>query len=105
MSKNTDQHVPDSVLDENNDEIKWEVKPDRMLVQKQDDDVGNDSSATTQGPMIKLMVSYPHGPSRHEVHVPAQSTFGKSSTHSSACSITNAVHNYNYYDGYLINKN
>ncbi|KAG2690929.1 hypothetical protein I3760_09G213300 [Carya illinoinensis] len=76
MSKNTDQHVPDSVLDEDNDEIKWEVKPDRMLVQKQDDDVGNDSSATTQGPMIKLMVSYPHGPSRHEVHVPAQSTFG-----------------------------
>lgn len=94
MRKNSDQHVPELVLDENDNEIKWEVKPDSMLIQKQDEDVGNDSGATTLGPIIKLMVSYPHGPARHVVHVPAQSTFGKTSTlHCLACSITDIGHN------------
>lgn len=53
----------------NNGEIKWELRPGGMLVQKMD--VGDGSS----GPMIKIKVS--HGSCHYDTDVPAQSTFGK----------------------------
>ncbi|MBA0852538.1 hypothetical protein Goshw_006592 [Gossypium schwendimanii] len=49
-------------------EIKWELRPGGMLVQKRD--MGDASS----GPMIKIKVS--HGSFHHDITVPAQSTFG-----------------------------
>ncbi|PPR88187.1 hypothetical protein GOBAR_AA32512 [Gossypium barbadense] len=49
-------------------EIKWELRPGGMLVQKRD--MGDASS----GPMIKIKVS--HGAFHHDITVPAQSTFG-----------------------------
>ncbi|MBA0709978.1 hypothetical protein Golax_024986 [Gossypium laxum] len=49
-------------------EIKWELRPGGMLVQKRD--IGDASS----GPMIKIKVS--HGSFHHDITVPAQSTFG-----------------------------
>ncbi|XVE58999.1 hypothetical protein DITRI_Ditri05aG0009200 [Diplodiscus trichospermus] len=49
-------------------EIQWELRPGGMLVQKRN--MGDASS----GPMIKIKVS--HGSYHHEIHVPAQSTFG-----------------------------
>ncbi|OVA02752.1 Ubiquitin domain [Macleaya cordata] len=56
------------VMNGNNEEIDWELRPGGMLVQKRDDGVG------TSGPMIKLRVS--HGSYQHEISVPAQATFG-----------------------------
>ncbi|MBA0737377.1 hypothetical protein Gogos_010845 [Gossypium gossypioides] len=50
-------------------EIKWELRPGGMLVQKRD--MGDASS----GPMIKIKVS--HGSFHHDITVPAQSTFGE----------------------------
>ncbi|MBA0827114.1 hypothetical protein Goarm_011914 [Gossypium armourianum] len=49
-------------------EIKWELRPGGMLVQKRD--MGDASS----GPIIKIKVS--HGSFHHDITVPAQSTFG-----------------------------
>ncbi|TYI70744.1 hypothetical protein E1A91_D08G243400v1 [Gossypium mustelinum] len=49
-------------------EMKWELRPGGMLVQKRD--MGDASS----GPMIKIKVS--HGSFHHDITVPAQSTFG-----------------------------
>lgn len=72
MSKDPNQHAAVSAQDE----IDWELRSGGMLVQKRDDGdvVDDEGGATSLGPMIKITVS--HGPARHEVHVPAQSTFG-----------------------------
>lgn len=51
-----------------NDEIVWEMRPGGMFVQKRE--VGVD------GPMMKIGVT--HGPSHHELYLPAQSTFCES---------------------------
>ncbi|KAJ7961196.1 BAG family molecular chaperone regulator [Quillaja saponaria] len=42
------------------------------VVQRRDDE--NDGGASSNGPMIKINISY--GLSQHEIYVPAQSTFG-----------------------------
>ena len=79
--KNDSDH-PAAVFspDDMNDEIECEVRPGGMLVQKRDDVLADDDEggAGSRGPTIKITVS--HGSDRHELHVPAQSTFGKSST-------------------------
>jgi hypothetical protein len=75
MKNDSDQHPAVSFPVDMNDEIECEVRPGGMLVQKRDDDEGG---AASRGPTIKITVS--HGPARHELHVQAQSTFGKSST-------------------------
>ncbi|KAH1105986.1 hypothetical protein J1N35_009754 [Gossypium stocksii] len=49
-------------------EIKWELRPGGMLVQKRD------RVDASSGPMIKIKVS--HGSYHHDITVPAQSTFG-----------------------------
>ncbi|KAF5471506.1 hypothetical protein F2P56_008294 [Juglans regia] len=67
MGKNSNQHAPVS----SPNEIEWEMRPGGMLIQKRHDDVGGFAS---REPIINITVS--HGPSRHEVHVPADSTFG-----------------------------
>lgn len=81
MKNDPDQHAAVSSPDDMNDEIDWELRPGGMLVQKRDDVVvadDDEGGAASRGPTIKITVS--HGPARHELHLPAQSTFGKSST-------------------------
>lgn len=74
MKKNSTQNQTVSSQVDENEEIEWEVRPGGMLVQKRDDVVDDTAAASTGGPTIKITVS--HGPARHEVHVPAQSSFG-----------------------------
>ncbi len=74
MKKNSTQNPTVSSQVDENEEIEWEVRPGGMLVQKRDDVVDDTAAASTGGPTIKITVS--HGPARHEVHVPAQSSFG-----------------------------
>ncbi|KAG8647774.1 hypothetical protein MANES_09G108800v8 [Manihot esculenta] len=50
----------------------WEVRPGGMLVQRRESAVADGSDDA--GPLIKINVCY--GPSHHEIHIPAQSTFG-----------------------------
>lgn len=74
MKKNSTQNQTVSSQVDENEEIEWEVRPGGMLVQKRDDVVDETAAASTGGPTIKITVS--HGPARHEVHIPAQSSFG-----------------------------
>lgn len=56
-----------------NDALEWEMRTDGMFVRRDDVSVGDHSD----GRMIKITVS--HGSSLHDLYLPAESTFGKSS--------------------------
>ncbi|KAE8099159.1 hypothetical protein FH972_017163 [Carpinus fangiana] len=76
MKNDSDHPAAVFLPDDVNDEIECEVRPGGMLVQKRDDLLADDDEggAGSRGPTIKITVS--HGSDRHELHVPAQSTFG-----------------------------
>ncbi|KAJ4837716.1 hypothetical protein Tsubulata_027925 [Turnera subulata] len=55
-------------------QLDCELRPGGMLVQRRDDDGHDHHHHQHGGPLIKINAA--HGPAQHELHVPAQSTFG-----------------------------
>ncbi|KAL5550774.1 hypothetical protein UlMin_000950 [Ulmus minor] len=76
MRKSSNQKGSVASKNVKDEEIDWEMRPGGMLVQMRDDQGDRDDAAgaSSRGPTIKINVS--HESDRHEVFVPAQSTFG-----------------------------